>query len=71
MATEPLESQANDLPEKLAAPARRALNGAGYHRLDQLAGVPEAEIAKLHGIGPNALSQLRRALEARGLAFGD
>jgi hypothetical protein len=29
----------------------------------------EAEVKKLHGIGPNALAQLRRALAAHGLSF--
>ena len=59
----------NNLPIELAAPARRALDAAGYYRLEQLAKVSEAEIAQLHGIGPNALQQLRRALAANGLAF--
>jgi hypothetical protein len=29
----------------------------------------EAEIKQLHGIGPNAVAQLRRALAAQGLSF--
>jgi DNA repair protein RadC len=63
--------QESDLPSELAAPARRALIGAGYVRLEQLTKVSEAELKQLHGIGPNALKQLRRALEARGLSFAD
>lgn len=55
--------------EKLAAPARRALMGAGYRTLRQLAGARETDIAALHGIGPNALVVLRRELRASGLAF--
>jgi hypothetical protein len=58
----------SDLP-KLAAPARRALAAAGYRTLEQLSRVREAELGRLHGIGPNALEQLRRALSARGLSF--
>jgi DNA-directed RNA polymerase alpha subunit len=58
----------DDLP-KLAAPARRALAAAGIHRLEQLARMSEAELRGLHGIGPNALETLRRALAARGLSF--
>jgi hypothetical protein len=58
----------SDLP-KLAAPARRALDGAGYFRLEQLTKVTEAELASLHGIGPNALEQLRAALAEKGLSF--
>jgi hypothetical protein len=61
----------SDLPAGLAAPARRALAGAGYHRLAQLSKVSEAEIKQLHGIGPNALKQLRAALKAQGLSFAD
>ena len=63
------QTQENDLPAELAQPAQRALLGAGYRRLEQLAEVSEAEIRGLHGIGPKALAQLRRALQARGLTF--
>src|SRR5690349_4280731 len=49
-----------DFP-KLAAPAQRALAGAGYTSLEHLAKVSEDEIKNLHGIGPNALKQLRAA----------
>ncbi len=62
---------ANDLPERLANPAKRALAGAGISNVEQLSRATEAEIKKLHGIGPNALKQLRAALEAEGLAFTD
>jgi hypothetical protein len=58
----------SDLP-KLAQPAQRALAAAGIRRLDQLTRFDEEEIARLHGIGPNALAQLRRALKAKGLSF--
>jgi hypothetical protein len=58
----------NDLP-KLAAPAQRALAAAGVQRLEQLTSFSEAEIKQWHGIGPNALSQLRLTLEAKGLSF--
>jgi len=61
----------SDLPIELAAPARRALIGAGYWRLDQLTTLSEAEVKQLHGIGPNALKQLRHALDARGLSFAE
>ncbi len=61
----------SDLPSELANPARRALVGAGYKHLEQLTGVAEAEVKQLHGIGPKALDQLRRALVAKGLSFAD
>lgn len=68
--SKPSDSQKSDFP-KLAAPARRALSGAGYTRLEQLARVSEAELKKLHGMGPNAIEQLRRALAERGLSFAE
>ena len=58
----------SDFP-KLAQPALRALAGAGIQRLEQLTGYSEAEVRQWHGIGPNALHQLRSALEAAGLSF--
>ncbi len=60
----------DNFPAGLSNPARRALTNAGYTRLEQLNGVSEAEIKKLHGIGPNALQLLRGALAEKGLAFG-
>jgi DNA-directed RNA polymerase alpha subunit len=56
-------------PSALAQPARRALANAGYTHLAQLAAVSEAELKALHGIGPNALRQLRQALADHGLSF--
>ncbi len=58
-----------DLPAELVQPARRALLGAGYTRLEQLNGVSEAQLRKLHGIGPKAIRQLRQALAARDMAL--
>jgi DNA repair protein RadC len=57
-----------ELP-KLAAPAQRALAHAGIAHLEQLTKVSEAEVKEWHGIGPNALKQLRAALETKGLTF--
>jgi DNA-directed RNA polymerase alpha subunit len=59
----------SDFPDGLAAPARRALVEAGYSRLNQLTEISEADLKKLHGVGPNAIEQLRRALAERGLSF--
>ena len=59
-----------DLPRGIGAPATRALHAAGYTRLEQLAGVPERELEKLHGVGPKALRILREALEEGGLSSG-
>ena len=57
-----------DFP-KLAKPAQRALQNAGLHKLEQLTSVSEAELLQLHGMGQNALGQLRQALAERGLSF--
>ncbi len=61
----------NNLPIKLAQPARRALNSVGIHNLNQLSNFSKTEIKQLHGIGPNALSQLQQALAENGLSFAD
>jgi hypothetical protein len=60
----------SDFP-KLSAPARRALAGAGYERLEQLNGVAEADLSRLHGLGPSAIEALRTALTERGWSFRD
>jgi predicted RecB family nuclease len=65
------QEKESDLPAGLASPAQRALAGAGIRRLEQLAEMSEAQVKKLHGIGPNAIGQLRRALAARGLSFAE
>jgi hypothetical protein len=54
---------------RLSAPAGRALSGAGYTRLDQLAQISESDLKKLHGMGPTAIAALRAALDERGLSF--
>jgi hypothetical protein len=61
--------QESDLPKGLSQPALRALLAAGCQRLEQVAELSEAEVKQLHGIGPNALEQLRSALAERGLKF--
>jgi Helix-hairpin-helix domain len=55
---------------KIGAPATRALAGAGYTSLRQLAGVPRSELEKLHGMGPKALGILQAALAEHGLSLG-
>ncbi len=65
------EQPESDFPAGLASPARRALAGAGYTRLDQLTRVSASDLMKLHGMGPRALEQLRVALAARGQSFAE
>lgn len=56
-------------PRGVAAPAQRALAGAGITRLEQLVKWTEPELRALHGMGPKALGILRDALRAKGLDF--
>jgi hypothetical protein len=65
------DERESDLPVDLANPARRALLEAGYWRLEQLTEISEAEVRQLHGVGPKALDQLRRALSTNSLSFAD
>lgn len=64
-----MNSSLDTLP-KISAPATRALGSAGYTTLRQLAGVPRAELAKLHGMGPKALGIIEAALEQHNLRLG-
>jgi ERCC4-type nuclease len=59
----------NNLPPNLGKPAQRALDGAGITSLEQVTELNEAELMKLHGMGPKAMNQLRMALEEKGLSF--
>ncbi len=63
-----MDAALDTLP-KLSAPAMRALNAAGYTSLRQLAGVPRATLAELHGMGPKALGIIEAALERHGLTL--
>ena len=56
-------------PPGLAQPALRALAAAGLSSLDQLTRIREADLAKLHGIGPKAMDLLRADLKRRGKSF--
>ena len=67
----PGNADENDVLQKLPKPAQRALAAAGYVRLEQFAEVSEAELLKLHGVGPKATRMLGEALAARGLSFAD
>jgi endonuclease III len=55
-------------PKGVPQPAVRSLVGAGYARLEQLAGASEAELLKLHGVGPKAVQVIRQALIDAGCA---
>lgn len=59
----------NNLPEKLAKPAQRALASAGIKTLSDLSKFTEQEVADLHGIGKNALVVIKEAMKKKGAAF--
>lgn len=54
---------------RLSAPARRALENAGITTLKQLAKKSQADILKLHGMGPASLPVLKKELKKLGLTF--
>ena len=56
-------------PAGVAAPALRALAGAGILELQQLSQIRKADLLSLHGIGPKAVRLLSEALLARGMDF--
>ncbi|MDV7989970.1 DNA-binding protein [Rhodococcus sp. IEGM 1374] len=59
-----------DFPKGTGNPASRAFRAAGYLCLDDLAGVPAAELKKLHGVGPKSLAVIQAALEQTGRSLG-
>ncbi len=71
MSTIRSELPESDLPREIGNPARRALAGAGYTRLEQFTTLREADLLRLHGVGPKALDVIRRALVARGQSFAN
>jgi hypothetical protein len=56
-----MKLEPSDFP-KIGKPALRALQAAGFVPLEQLTGITELELSKLHGMGPKALSLLCEAL---------
>ncbi|MES2763703.1 MAG: RNA polymerase alpha subunit C-terminal domain-containing protein [Bacteroidota bacterium] len=59
----------NNFLATLSAPARRALESAGITTLKKLAKYSEADILKLHGMGPGSIPKLKTALKTAGLSF--
>ena len=57
-----------DLP-KIGAPATRALANIGITTLAGVAKQSEAELARLHGMGPKALGILKQELKKQGKGF--
>ncbi len=59
----------DDLPLELDIPAREALAKAGIFGLEQLSQMTEADVKMIHGIGPNELAILGKAMAGQGLFF--
>lgn len=59
----------DNLPAGLAQPALRALATAGIANLTDFAKITEKDLARLHGIGANALGKIKAALDEKGLSF--
>lgn len=58
-----------DFPEKLSAPALRALLNVKIFNLTQLSKYSENEILALHGIGQSSIPLLKKALQIKKLTF--
>jgi len=69
MNTKNSEQHETDFPRQIGKPATQALKAAGYTHLKQLTKVTEAELLKLHGVGPKAIRILRETLEEKGMFF--
>lgn len=57
------------VPATIGRPALRALDAAGIRTSSDVAGVTEAQLLALHGVGPRAIRMLREWLEHRGKSF--
>ena len=53
----------------LSAPARRALENSEIKTLKQLSMLSEADLLKLHGMGPASIPVLKKALKDQGLSL--
>jgi hypothetical protein len=54
----------------VSRPAQRALEAAGYSKLEELTHVSEKELLALHGFGPKGIHMLNAELSRRGQAVG-
>lgn len=66
---ERLRLEQNVVVPGLSAPAKRALETAGIKSIKVLAQQRQADIMRLHGMGPASLPKLNAALKAAGLKF--
>ena len=64
-----MKKSGKDFFNELPAPAQRALKQAGISTLQKLSQRTEAEVLKLHGMGPGSIPKLKTALKTKGLSF--
>jgi len=57
------------LLKRLGAPAQRAIVAAGIRSLEELAGMTEAQLKAMHGIGPHAIKTVHAVLAEHGMAL--
>lgn len=58
-----------NFPAGMSQPSIRALASAGITHFKQLTKFTEAEIAKLHGMGPRGVRILKEAMQEKGMNF--
>ena len=58
-----------EFPRNMGKVAPRQLALHGYTRFEHLTTVTQAELLKIHGVGPKAIRILEEELAARGLSF--
>ncbi|MBP1919238.1 hypothetical protein [Youngiibacter multivorans] len=56
-------------PDGIGRPAGRALEGESLRSLEDLQGISEKELLRLHGIGKKAMGILKAAMEEKGLSL--
>lgn len=59
----------HDFPEKIGAPALRALLNTKITSLKQVKNYSEKELLKLHGLGPKAIKLLKVEMEKKRISF--
>ena len=64
------EGGESEFAGRVSRPAQRALEAAGYTRLEELTRITARELLALHGIGPKGIRMLNAALAERGQAIG-
>ncbi|MFT4157994.1 MAG: hypothetical protein QM630_08740 [Microbacterium sp.] len=70
MSTRDFPEQIGDRP-RIGRPANSALLAQGITTLVDVAGFGKKQLLALHGVGPKAIHILSKALDERGLTWGD